>query len=1052
MKFRSLILLLFLSFSAKGQVLDTTRVLDTTGLQARVDSLLALSSSLADSSNFDQALEFVGKAQVESLKYTGKESVSYATICYYYGAIYAAQGDYVRGEQYLQESIFIHRKLPRVGHPQYARAMGRLGALYTWNTNQWLEAEALLAEAIEIFEEVADSSFIEDLLSAQRSLMFVWYNLGKYDEAESLLLETLDFYEQRNEKESIGYALALSYLGTLNLHLCAFQKAEIFYQECYKIAEKIVPNEEFNFIRRASIGNLARLYIHMGNFNKAETLLLESREISNALEADQILIDLLDASLLSNLYTQFGQFEKAENIHLESLRKLEEHGGNQNPEYDTYLNNLAFFYRDMGDRRRSNVLFQEICDLYEKKGDTDDPEYASSLLDLANSMLDLKNYQEAKSLYLQALEINKKAIGKMNYFSTYCLRGLAEISIAQSDYQQAEFYYLDAISIILHTLGKESTIYFSILSCLVDLYQKFGYYEKALPLFKETENGIQTYLERAKIYMSSTELSQYLDKLSEDRNRVFSFLYEIERPNSNEERDISEIEKICYNHTLYDKGFLLQTGNELKKLMITDSTAQTKFERMVSRQRLLAKSYSLPIDERKNVEALEDEINAIEKDLALTVAGYKDASRQVLWSDVRDALEPNEAAIEFIHWKADKKEGGDTIHYSALVIRKEWESPKYVYLFQEDQVSSFSDNGALNPIDFHSKLDKYDIPLIDLIWTPLDTFFHLGDRIYFSPTGILNRIPLTALQNAAGYFMGDAYEMHQISSTRQLVDKPSSKIVRSDSTWTGCVFGGINYDLNDASTVLTYNTLIGNDNQLENMLLKDTRSFLPGSSNGWEYLPWTEVEAKTVTTILKRSGVNTSLFVNHQASEENFRYLGIRARSPHVLHIATHGYFFPEPNKSDQNSASMREPIFKMSEHPLIRSGLIMAGANHVWTGGKPFENLEDGILTAYEVSQMDLSNTELVVLSACETGLGDIKGNEGVYGLQRAFKMAGAKNILMSLWQVPDFATQELMTLFYTNWIQEEMDLPEAFRKAQATIRAKRPDPFYWAGFVLVE
>jgi CHAT domain-containing protein len=129
-----------------------------------------------------------------------------------------------------------------------------------------------------------------------------------------------------------------------------------------------------------------------------------------------------------------------------------------------------------------------------------------------------------------------------------------------------------------------------------------------------------------------------------------------------------------------------------------------------------------------------------------------------------------------------------------------------------------------------------------------------------------------------------------------------------------------------------------------------------------------------------------------------------------------------------------------------------MAGDNNLWTGGIPLEYLEDGILTAYVVSLIDLSVTELVVLSGCETGLGDIKGNEGVYGLQRAFRIAGAKNILMSLWQVPDFATQELMTLFYTNWIKEKMDLPEAFRKAQATMRAKRPNPVYWAGFVLVE
>ena len=134
------------------------------------------------------------------------------------------------------------------------------------------------------------------------------------------------------------------------------------------------------------------------------------------------------------------------------------------------------------------------------------------------------------------------------------------------------------------------------------------------------------------------------------------------------------------------------------------------------------------------------------------------------------------------------------------------------------------------------------------------------------------------------------------------------------------------------------------------------------------------------------------------------------------------------------------------------RAGLILAGGNHTWQGQPGINDLEDGILTAYEISQMDLSNTELVVLSACETGLGDIEGNEGVYGLQRAFKIAGAKYLIMSLWQVPDRETMEFMKVFYQNWLTQEMSIPEAFRATQKKMRSRFPDPFAWAGFVLVE
>ena len=138
----------------------------------------------------------------------------------------------------------------------------------------------------------------------------------------------------------------------------------------------------------------------------------------------------------------------------------------------------------------------------------------------------------------------------------------------------------------------------------------------------------------------------------------------------------------------------------------------------------------------------------------------------------------------------------------------------------------------------------------------------------------------------------------------------------------------------------------------------------------------------------------------------------------------------------------------------MIRSGLMLAGGNHAWKTGKPLRpDLEDGILTAYEISQMNLANTELVVLSACETGLGDLVGNEGVYGLQRAFKIAGARYLIMSLWQVPDFQTQVFMTAFYKHWLEEKMAVPAAFRATQAELRGKYSgEAFKWAGFVLVE
>jgi CHAT domain-containing protein len=206
--------------------------------------------------------------------------------------------------------------------------------------------------------------------------------------------------------------------------------------------------------------------------------------------------------------------------------------------------------------------------------------------------------------------------------------------------------------------------------------------------------------------------------------------------------------------------------------------------------------------------------------------------------------------------------------------------------------------------------------------------------------------------------------------------------------------------------------------------------------------------------LLRKKGFNTQIRTGSTATEEFFKQLGRTEPAPHILHLATHGYFFSDQKDATAGSGIReREPVFKGSNDPMIRSGLILAGANAAWTSGQPPAQGEDGILTAYEISQQNLSNTEFVVLSACETGLGQIEGNEGVYGLQRAFKIAGVKYLIMSLWQVNDQKTSELMIEFYRGYLDRKLPVREAFWAARNAMRAKYPGSAYvWAGFVLVE
>jgi CHAT domain-containing protein len=213
-------------------------------------------------------------------------------------------------------------------------------------------------------------------------------------------------------------------------------------------------------------------------------------------------------------------------------------------------------------------------------------------------------------------------------------------------------------------------------------------------------------------------------------------------------------------------------------------------------------------------------------------------------------------------------------------------------------------------------------------------------------------------------------------------------------------------------------------------------------------LPGTLREVEKISQIAKEKQIQTALYSGVNATEESFKLLS--TKEPEVIHISTHGFFFPDPDIQEPQVNARNE--FNASADPMNRSGLLFAGANNTWNGTDPLENREDGILTAKEASYLSLKNTELIVLSACETGLGSIKGNEGVFGLQRAFKSAGVHYIMMSLWKVPDNETAEFMTIFYASWLSGK-SIRAAFNDAQNKMKETYySQPYKWAAFVLIE
>jgi CHAT domain-containing protein len=439
----------------------------------------------------------------------------------------------------------------------------------------------------------------------------------------------------------------------------------------------------------------------------------------------------------------------------------------------------------------------------------------------------------------------------------------------------------------------------------------------------------------------------------------------------------------------------------------------------------------LPIEERTaSAEDLEKKANELERSLVRGSSEFSDfeKSLRIEWTAVKQGLKEGEVAIEFTHFR----HGRDSIMYCALIVTPDCENPLMVPLFEEKELQKFIGSYAgknyqyINSI--YGKNEQQNTTLYNIIWRPMELYLQGTKAIYISPTGLLHKIAFSAISSSLDNYLIDDINLHILSTTANVIS--DDKLIVDQDMVIG-LFGGITY------------------------------STMPSASETWNYLKGTLDETLMIKNLLEGQFNQVVAVTDTLATEDKFKTL---APVSHLLHVATHGFFFPDPEEIRLIVESLKEvgevefrggfPNFGMNnfvknQNPLMRSGLVFAGVNDYWGGAKAVKG-EDGVLTALEVINIDLRKNKLVVMSACETGLGDIAGSEGVYGLQRAFKMAGTNFLIMSLWQVPDKETAEFMRNFYTLLVQEK-DLKKAFTQTQHKMR-QQYDPYFWAAFVLLE
>ena len=892
-------------------------------------------------------------------------------------------------------------------------------------------------------------------------------------EAEKWLLDAKEIQEKTVGKEDPIYALCLNSLGALYFGMGNYKKAEPFYIESMAILEKVLGKEHLNYAK--VLDNLANLYLQMGKYEKAEPFFIESRAIQEKLVGKEHPRYARCINQMAILYKNMNNYVKAEIYFLEGMAILEKTQGKEHPDYATTLHNLACVYADMGNFVRAENLFLESLIIKGKVMGKEHPSYAYALNNIAGIFVNMGKLEKAESLILEAKSIRQKILGKEHPDYSMSLNELAILYRTLGDYKKAELYFLEAKAINEKILGKEHPDY---LDCIIELSRIYEIQNRFLEsdlLLEESGSLLQSRLVKVTSFLSELELTNYTNAFQFSTNSLNAYL--LERKANKAQTGV--LPNLAFDNALFYKGFLLTAASRLNSPAQATTESTEINNRLKGYRRRLAAEYSKPIAERQGVADLEEKANSVEKQLARSLVGYADAIRQVKYQEVKARLKKSEAAIEFVHFQVKFPKKTDSTIYAALVILPELEQPKFISLFEEKSLDTLLHSKTERKADYVNSLytlaDRGAVAieapkksLYEILWKPLEEELTGIKTIYYSPSGLLHRINLDAIPISETETLADKFQLIELNSTRQLVIVNQIKIANNDAV----LFGGIQFEQD--TTVQKEELMLASRSRGE-LSFSSVDSTLRGGS--WNYLAGTEREVNSIEKIMQSTGVNTNLKKGSSATEESFKNIGTNTNpSPRILHLATHGYFFPDPDRANSAKSGVahdsatsegtakaatirskveieiKEPVFKISDHPMLRSGLIMAGGNAAWQGKQPLEGKEDGILTAYEISQMNLSNTELVVLSACETGLGDIQGNEGVYGLQRAFKIAGVKYLIMSLWQVPDKQTSLLMTTFYKKWLEDKMTIPDAFHAAQKQLRDNGLDPYNWAGFILVE
>jgi CHAT domain-containing protein len=790
--------------------------------------------------------------------------------------------------------------------------------------------------------------------------------------------------------------------------------------------------------------------------------------------------DLLVAETLGTLasaYKSTGDYASAEPLKLRALRIMEKALGPNHPRVARELTGLGGFYREMGDELKAEEMYRRSFAIFERMGQTENPVVATLLNDLGSVYYARGDYPNAEKYFDRSRTLWETLLGPDSFHIADSYTHLGRVAYDAGDYSKAEAMFQHAHALAEKGLGQEHTSVTPYLNDLADTYCTTGEYEKgerlyeralavherkaamSHPAVQDTLFGLARCAEAqrrlsdaAKLQTQASELEEryvalnlavgsereklaLLTELSSRLSRNVSLHVSL-APHDPAARDLAAVSILRSKGRVQDamsaslSALRQRSSPEDQKLLDQLSDANAKLAKLILDE---PPWKATPAEYQEQVKQLEEQRENLEVEIGDRSAGFYQRTQPVTLAAVQASIPEDAALVEFAVYRPfdpkapDNRKAYGEPHYVAYVLRRRGEV-QWKELGEARTIDGAVD-ALRRALGDPRRNDVRELAraLDEKVMRPLRALTGDATQLIVAPDGELNLLPFQALIDEQNHYLVERYGFTYLTSGRDLLrmqvtrESRSAPLVIADPA-----FGESAPEQNAKATAKRAGSKAGRRSAMAARSLSELY-FAP--------LGGTALEAEAIRKLFP----DASLLTGEDATKSALK----QTVAPRVLHIATHGFFLQAPHTvadGDARAATVTE-----SDNPLLRSGLALAGANQ-----RGAATADDGILTALEASGLNLWGTKLVVLSACDTGLGEVHNGEGVYGLRRAFVLAGAESLVMSLWPASDYATRTLMTSYYRN-LKQGLGRGAALRQVQLDMLRHDPrlHPFYWANFI---